>query len=146
MSYPPSNQGQGPQMQGGMYPTPYNTPYPPPPPAGYSTPNAPGYAPVPQGYGPAVPGYGPPGQYPPPGPYGGGPSVNGDRADVMPDLRSDKKIHKYLWLKLKKLFKKKAPKATGYYRLYSDEEQRWLDEYAARNSQLPTRIGIPYYD
>ncbi|CAH1982615.1 unnamed protein product [Acanthoscelides obtectus] len=74
MSYPPPNQGQGPQMQGGMYPTPYNTPYPPPPPAGYATPNAPGYAP--QGYGPSGPGYGPPGQYPPPGPYGGGPITN----------------------------------------------------------------------
>ncbi|CAH1982619.1 unnamed protein product [Acanthoscelides obtectus] len=64
----------------------------------------------------------------------------------MPELKSSKKLHKYIWLKLKKLFKKKSPKATGYYRLYSDEEQRWLDEYAARHSQLPSRIGIPYYD
>ncbi|XP_056645887.1 phospholipid scramblase 2 isoform X1 [Diorhabda sublineata] len=65
MSYPPPNQ------QGGMYPTPYNSGYPPAPPPGYQTPNAPGYPPN-QGYGPPPQqGYQPPpGQYPPGAGYG----------------------------------------------------------------------------
>lgn len=77
-----------------------------------------------------------------------------------------KRATSYLIKKFRKLLKpKKAPRSSGYHRLISDEEQRsaiyccvkcqcvltkvfyrWLDEYAARASQLPSRIGIPYYD
>ncbi|KAG5863776.1 hypothetical protein JTB14_012922 [Gonioctena quinquepunctata] len=77
MSYPPPNH-QGPhQPQGGMYPTHYNTNYPPAPAPGYGTPNAPGYGQPGQGYQP-VPQYPPgPGQYPPgPGGHYGGPITN----------------------------------------------------------------------
>nr|XP_023028269.1 cell death-inducing p53-target protein 1-like [Leptinotarsa decemlineata] len=73
MSYPPPNHQAHPQ--GGMYPTPYNSNYPPAPAPGYVTPNAPGYGAPGQGYQPV------PTQYPPgPGPYGpgqyGGPITN----------------------------------------------------------------------
>lgn len=78
---------------------------------------------------------------------------------------SFKKATSYLIRRIQRLLKpKKTPRSGGYHRLISDEEQRWpnsciyricgllhvfcrwLDEYAARASQLPTRIGIPYYD
>jgi len=51
-------------------------------------------------------------------------------------------------LKIRNLFrsKKSVIKSCGYEHLVSDEEQRWLDEYASKRSQLPSRIGIPYYD
>ncbi|VEN38088.1 unnamed protein product, partial [Callosobruchus maculatus] len=61
MSYPLSNQGQGPQM----CPTSHNTPYP--------CPDAPGHAPVSQGSGPPGPIYRPPEQFLPPKLYGGAP-------------------------------------------------------------------------
>ena len=77
---------------------------------------------------------------------------------------------KQILLKIKRVFKlKKGAKKRGYKKLISDEERRcflriylsdnscfhwnfiffvsrWLDAYAARTCELPSRIGIPYYD
>jgi hypothetical protein len=69
---------------------------------------------------------------------------------TMPELRTHikfKAIPRILCRKFGKLFKiKKSPKNKGYHKFLSESEQRWLDEYTARTSQLPSRIGIPYYD
>lgn len=48
---------------------------------------------------------------------------------------------------IRRFFKnKKSLKSKGYFKLISPEEQRWLDEYTARSTELSARIGIPYYD
>jgi len=58
-----------------------------------------------------------------------------------------KVLRKVLIIKIRTMLKKKKNiKKCGYQKLVSEEEQRWLDAYAARTSQLPSRIGIPYYD